>query len=59
MFSPAISTRPSRRVPGMVSFSRLNVLSSVLLPHPDGPMKAVTRLAGISNEMSKSACLAP
>jgi hypothetical protein len=31
----------------MVSFIRLNQRSSVLFPHPDGPMKALTRFFGM------------
>ena len=37
-----IRMRPSTRVPGMMSFIRFSVRRKVLLPHPDGPMKAVT-----------------
>ncbi len=33
---------PSIRVPGMTSFMRLRVRMKVDLPHPEGPMMAVT-----------------
>jgi hypothetical protein len=33
--------------------------SSVDLPQPEGPMKAVTERGSISRSTSKSACLAP
>ncbi len=39
----------------MKSFIRLNVRSSVLLPHPDGPMSAVTRRARTSKDTSSIA----
>ncbi len=42
--APSMSTWPSTRVPGMMSFIRLSVRRNVLLPQPDGPMKAVTTL---------------
>ena len=35
-------------VPGITSFRRFSVRRKVLFPHPDGPMSAVTRFAGIS-----------
>ena len=37
-----MSTAPSTRVPGMMSFIRFSVRRNVLLPQPDGPMNAVT-----------------
>ena len=43
----------------MTSFMRLSVRRNVLLPQPDGPMKAVTCLAGNCAVMSNSACLLP
>ena len=43
----------------MVSFIRLSVRRNVLLPHPDGPMNAVTRLARSCVVMSNSACFGP
>ncbi|MNK45083.1 hypothetical protein D3C87_638340 [compost metagenome] len=41
-FSPSRMISPSARWPGYSSNMRLNVRSSVDLPQPDGPMKAVT-----------------
>ena len=43
----------------MMSFIRLSVRRNVLLPQPDGPMKAVTRFGRMPIVMSSSACLAP
>jgi hypothetical protein len=43
----------------MVSFMRLMQRRKVDLPQPDGPMKAVTDLAGMSMLTSNSACLSP
>ena len=37
---------------GMVSFIRLMQRRKVDLPQPEGPMKAVTRFAGMSSETS-------
>ena len=59
MFWPSISTVPSTRVPGMMSFIRFSVRRNVLLPQPDGPMNAVTRLAWIWMVMSSSARFSP
>ena len=42
MSSPSSSTEPSTRAPGMTSCMRFSVRSTVDLPQPDGPMKAVT-----------------
>ncbi len=56
---PSMSTLPSTRAPGMMSFMRLSVRRNVLLPQPDGPMKAVTRLAWIFSEMASSARFCP
>ncbi len=47
------------RVLGISSFMRLRQRSSVLLPQPEGPMKAVTSLGRICSEMSFSASLSP
>jgi hypothetical protein len=55
MFFPSKRTSPSTRVPSMRSFIRLSSRSSVDLPHPDGPMRAVTRFFSKSMEMSVSA----
>ena len=37
-----MSTSPVTYAPGMTSCIRFRVRSTVDLPHPDGPMKAVT-----------------
>ena len=47
------------RTSSMRSFIRFRQRSSVDLPQPDGPMNAVTWLAGRSSEMSCSACFSP
>src|SRR6187397_1293524 len=44
MSRPPMRTVPSTRTPGMTSFIRLSVRRKVLLPQPDGPMNAVTRV---------------
>ena len=54
-----MSTRPSTRVPGMMSFIRLSVRRNVLLPQPDGPMNAVTWLAWMRIEMPSRARFSP
>ena len=43
MSSLSSSMRPVTRAEGMVSFIRLRQRRKVDLPHPDGPMNAVTR----------------
>ena len=43
----------------MRSFIRFRLRSSVDLPQPEGPMKAVTWRSGMSSEMASSAFLAP
>jgi hypothetical protein len=52
-------TCPSTRVSGMMSFIRFSVRMNVLLPQPDGPMKAVTTFGWMWIEMSSSARLSP
>ena len=47
------------RVPGMMSFIRFSVRRNVLLPQPDGPINAVTRLARIWMEISSRARFCP
>ena len=42
---PSTITLPSTRAPGMTSCMRLRERSTVDLPQPDGPMKAVTERA--------------
>src|SRR5579862_9187863 len=39
--APRYSTSPSTRAPSTRSFIRFSVRSTVVLPHPDGPMNAV------------------
>src|SRR5262245_51946400 len=52
MLEPSKRMSPSMRTPSMRSFSRLKHLSKVDLPHPEGPMKAVTMFFGMSSEIS-------
>ena len=59
MSVPSSSMMPVTRAIGMVSFIRLMQRRKVDLPQPEGPMSAVTWLAGTSRSTSKSACLAP
>jgi len=58
MSTPSSSTRPLMRAPP-ISASRFRLLSSVDLPHPDGPTMAVIWRRGISTEMFFSACWSP
>jgi hypothetical protein len=50
-FSPSSTISPSARCSGYSSYMRLKVRSSVDLPQPDGPMKAVTLRSGMSRLM--------
>src|ERR1043166_7413183 len=59
MFCPCMVTSPSRRESSVRSFMRLRQRSSVLLPQPLGPMKAVVRCGAIRTLTSTSACFAP
>src|SRR6185295_14326448 len=59
MSVPPIRMFPSIRTPSTRSFMRLRQRRSVDLPHPDGPMYAVTRCFGMDIEMSLRAILAP
>src|SRR5215218_73222 len=59
MFRPWNRTSPSTRANGMVSCIRFRQRSSVDLPHPDGPMIAVTSLCGKLSETSRTACVEP
>ena len=45
--------------PSMRSFMRLRQRSSVDLPQPEGPMKAVTRAPGSRDRSPESAVLSP
>src|SRR4051812_25328574 len=59
MFLPWNSTVPSTRASGTVSCIRFRQRSSVDLPHPDGPMIAVTSFCGKESETSRTACVGP
>ena len=48
MSLPSMVILPSTRQLGIVSFMRLMQRRNVDLPQPDGPMKAMTPLSGIS-----------
>ena len=52
-------TWPSTRVSGMRSFIRFRQRRNVDLPHPEGPMSAVTYFSGTASDTSKSACVFP
>src|SRR5215208_1855505 len=56
---PSSATRPATRAPGTVSCMRFRQRSSVLLPHPDGPMTAVTSWSATARETSRTACADP
>src|SRR3954462_12295356 len=55
MFMSSSSTAPVTDVFGASSCMRFRQRSRVLLPQPDGPMIAVTVLAGNNNETSRTA----
>src|SRR3990172_7721063 len=59
MSCPWYSTAPSTRTPGMRSFMRFRHRRRVLLPHPEGPMSAVTLFTGNSMLTSASARFCP
>ncbi len=59
MLPPSKMMSPSIRTPSIRSFRRLMQRSSVDLPQPEGPMKAVICFSGISIEISFSAFLSP
>src|SRR3954462_2028703 len=50
MLSPSSSTLPVVHPPSLSSCIRLSVRRKVLLPQPDGPISACTRLAGNSSD---------
>ena len=56
---PLSSIVPSTRPPGMTSCIRLSVRRKVDLPHPDGPMKAVTDRDSMVIETSSTALNEP
>src|SRR5262245_15121363 len=55
MSRPSNLTSPTILAPGIRSFIRLKQRSRVLLPQPDGPIRAVIRCRGRSMLMSFSA----
>src|SRR5580704_11997566 len=59
MFLPSRRISPSRREWRTVSCMRSRVRKRVDLPHPEGPMRAVTLLVAMPRLMSKRVCLAP
>src|ERR1041384_3814067 len=59
MFTLSSSTSPCTLAPGVSSCMRFKHRSIVLLPQPDGPMMAVTVLAGNSSETSRTARCSP
>src|SRR6266704_1536721 len=59
MALPRISTDPSTRARGTVSCIRLKQRRSVDLPHPEGPMMAVTACCGISSDTFLTAATSP
>jgi len=59
MSSPSRRIRPSTRVWGTVSWSRLMHRMSVDLPQPEGPMMALTWRSGKSIEISETARFVP
>src|SRR6266550_9030634 len=50
---------PVRRVRGISSFNRFTERRNVLLPQPDGPIRAVTARRGMATVTSNSAWVAP
>ncbi|MOA38590.1 hypothetical protein D3C78_1602880 [compost metagenome] len=59
MLLPSRRISPATRQSSTRSFMRLKQRSSVDLPQPDGPMKAVTRCFGIFMLTSYRACFSP
>src|SRR3954471_11752883 len=55
MSRPSSSTSPETRAPATTSCMRLRARRNVDLPHPDGPMSAVTCLGSTVMLMSASA----
>src|SRR6185437_10961720 len=56
---PSSMTRPATRAVGTVSCIRLRQRRKVDLPHPDGPMIAVTVPSAILIDTSRMACILP
>src|SRR6266566_5851988 len=59
MFTLSSRTSPCTLAPGVSSCMRFKQRSSVLLPHPDGPMIAVTVCAGNRSDTSRTARWCP
>src|SRR5882724_2666162 len=59
MFSPSRTTLPSARAPGISSCRRLRHRTRVDLPHPDGPISAVTWFGSTDSDMSSMASRLP
>ncbi len=59
MSRPSSATTPSWRELSTKSFMRLRLHRKVLLPQPEGPMRAITLRSGMVRLMEYRACLAP
>src|SRR4030067_3301819 len=59
IFVPLYKISPLTRNIGTRSFILFRHLMNVLLPHPEGPIMAVTDLAGISKFTFFNACFSP
>src|SRR5712691_8862006 len=59
MLTSSSNTSPVTLAPGVNSCMRFRQRSIVLLPHPDGPMIAVTVCAGNSSDTSRTARCCP
>src|SRR5437764_6784540 len=59
MSKPSTSTVPFTRASGTSSCMRLRQRTKVDLPHPEGPIIAVTECGSTERLISKSACLRP
>src|SRR4030065_1540837 len=59
IFVPLYNISPLTRNIGTRSFILLRHLMNVLFPHPEGPIMAVTDLAGISKFTFFNACFSP
>src|SRR5437762_11436477 len=59
MSAPSRNTCPVMRAPGTVSCMRLRQRRKVDLPHPDGPMTAVTERSRNCTLASRTACIEP
>src|SRR5258708_26437225 len=59
MLTSSSNTLPVTLAPGVNSCMRFRQRSMVLLPHPDGPMIAVTVCAGNSSDTSRTARCCP